>query len=635
MKLIACSFVFAVLLELASRSDAHPGAIAEGRGSCGAEFDSAQTAFQIPDITEGWYVRRVGTCTHPFFWVTFNTSVKEQKVTFVAGSPEFAGFEDKLNFNAVLFGPGYAPLDTPAALVDWQVEVPSGLGGKVLSSPSSFGSCDFVSNPVMTQYKSVTNGRCMEHMTIEAGYKTVGLAGKTWHNWWLANHDLRIPVPGTHYLVIWASHRTTNKVAAGKIEVTMGPWTWSSLAGKSITKQAQSQTTTCSCAINHASWYGGQNLEMIGYVSPSLFSSQLPFQECSKRGVTSSSSCRASLKSTAIPSKEPNGSSVEWSGLFELKAGTYNWDFFAFRYHTEWKFPDSTMDVVIVPTQAASGLTALEGAESSADKAMHASLAVEAPASKTHHIGWYIPGVHSHGNVTESHGTNIGPGKKMTVRVNDTVHFMWKDKMHQLDKMLDEAHLTSCNFTGSTVVQAAAVTASYTLGTAATGTHYFSCNVSGHCAAGQKIIVTIAPQTASVSGQSSPSLLRPSEQMPVGSLAPTVFRVSLPKPTGSASSNVTFKLVVPANGFYAFFTQHRPAEFLAEQLTCTTACPAGEKYAFWQVSKSYGVSTSAPTVVTTSNGNKTTVTTVAATSSAPPSVASLVSFVLLWLAIRL
>jgi len=120
-----------------------------------------------------------------------------------------------------------------------------------------------------------------------------------------------------------------------------------------------------------------------------------------------------------------------------------------------------------------------------------------APAKKMYHIGWYIPGAHSHGNVTEDHAdANVGFGKKIIVRVKDTVHFMWKDKMHQLDKMLDESHLTSCNFTGSTVLQAAAKTAEYTLSTAATGTHYFSCNVAGHCAAGQKIIVTIEPAAA-------------------------------------------------------------------------------------------------------------------------------------------
>ena len=54
------------------------------------------------------------------------------------------------------------------------------------------------------------------------------------------------------------------------------------------------------------------------------------------------------------------------------------------------------------------------------------------PASKSFEIGWYIPGAHTHGNVTESHAdANVGPGKKMTVRVKDTVKFLWKDKMHQ------------------------------------------------------------------------------------------------------------------------------------------------------------------------------------------------------------
>lgn len=370
---MAKSVLFFVVV-LVTQTEAHPGAMAEGRGSCDAEFNTAGTAFHIPDIREAWYVRRVGTCSHPFFWVTFDTTSVNQQVTFVAASPEVADFQDKLDFNAVLFGPGYSQgnsWDMPAALVEWEVLVPRGVGSKALTSPASFSSCDFVSNPVMRNYKALTNGRCMEHMTMAPDFAKPALAGNTWNNWWLASHDLEIPVPGKYFLVVWASDRGTGKVTSGRIEVTLGPWAWSGYASASTTAQAQSQSSTCSCATNHASWYA-QNLDMIGGVSPSLFSSQLPFQVCNATGADSNSFCHAGIKSAQINGN--NESSVEWSGLFELEAGTYDWNFFAFKQYAEWKFPDATMDVVIVRTNGI-GLDGLQGAESAADAAMTASLA--------------------------------------------------------------------------------------------------------------------------------------------------------------------------------------------------------------------------------------------------------------------
>lgn len=140
----------------------------------------------------------------------------------------------------------------------------------------------------------------------------------------------------------------------------------------------------------------------------------------------------------------------------------------------------------------------------------HAATSAAASAAKTHTVQWYIPGVHSHGHGGsgghEDHGTdNVGEGEKMSVVVGDTVSFQWKDKRHDVTKMADKAHLDSCNFTGSTVLRAAAETATYNMAASAVGTHYISCSVSGHCAAKQKVIVEVkaaAPVTAAASGAS-------------------------------------------------------------------------------------------------------------------------------------
>jgi len=136
----------------------------------------------------------------------------------------------------------------------------------------------------------------------------------------------------------------------------------------------------------------------------------------------------------------------------------------------------------------------------------HAATPAAASVAKTHTVQWYIPGVHSHGGSggQEDHGTdNVGEGKKMSVVVGDTVSFQWKDERHDVTKMADKAHLDSCDFTGSTVLRAAAETATYNMAETAVGTHYISCSVSGHCAAKQKVICEVkaaAPVTAAASG---------------------------------------------------------------------------------------------------------------------------------------
>jgi len=257
---------------------------------------------------------------------------------------------------------------------------------------------------------------------------------------------------------MWVSDRATGQVSSGRLEVTIGPWVWFAKAPDALQQLARSQTTTCSCAVNHASWYT-QNLHMAGNVPSSLFSAQLPHQQCTAPGANSASSCHASIKSPKIKSS----SAVEWSGLFSLDAGTYDWTFYAFKNRTIWEFPDAAMDVVIVPTTG-TGLAGLEAAESQGDTAM----------------------------------------------------------------------------------------------------------------------------TASQNSNPSPSIIAPGMSVNIKSAALATFRISLPAPVQGSGINVTFRLTVQAKGSYAFFTQHRPSEFLAEQLACAT-CSTGSKYAFWKVAKTYGV----------------------------------------------
>jgi len=121
-----------------------------------------------------------------------------------------------------------------------------------------------------------------------------------------------------------------------------------------------------------------------------------------------------------------------------------------------------------------------------------------APAPKTHHVNWVIPGSHAHGNGSaQDHGSDqVGAGKTMSMTVGDTAHFMWKNQTHQLNQMADEKHLTSCDFAGSTALVADTKTGSYAFKPTAVGTTYFSCKTSGHCAAGQKIIIAVTAKPA-------------------------------------------------------------------------------------------------------------------------------------------
>lgn len=430
-------------------------------------------------------------------------------------SPEVSAFEDKLSFNAVLFeqissanaGETSSQFSMPQALIDWKVQVPSAnpphnhskYHARYFGSPGSFDSCAFVQNPVMSKYTKVTGNRCMEHLSLPADYKDPLLAGKTWKNWYLASHDVRVAKPGRHYVVMWASERGVNaSVVTAKLELTIGPWSWGGYASDMAQKLAQSQSTTCSCATNAPSWYG-QHLDMIGDVPFGLIAKRHPFARCTAPTTGHAAPdvnpqthapqdfdhtpplghCHASIKSPKIAET----SSVEWSGLYKLQAGTYHWDFYAFKKSDGYEYPDATMDVVGVRVPEAAQSTSqspfgeLESAEPIADAHMTAGLAAESNNS----------------------GSEVAPGE----------------------------------------------------------------------------MVALSGQLSTAQG----------------------FRLQLTDPASGNDTMLhhTYRIQVPLTGWYAFFTQHRPAEFMAEHLTtscgATQACAAGEQpYVFWSASKTYGVS---------------------------------------------
>ena len=73
---LACT----VLLALVGTAVAHPSGLASGRASCGTEFHTPEDAYVIEDPTEARYLRRIATCSAPFFWTSFTTtSVRKER----------------------------------------------------------------------------------------------------------------------------------------------------------------------------------------------------------------------------------------------------------------------------------------------------------------------------------------------------------------------------------------------------------------------------------------------------------------------------------------------------------------------------------------------------------------------------
>jgi hypothetical protein len=115
-------------------------------------------------------------------------------------------------------------------------------------------------------------------------------------------------------------------------------------------KLAQSQGTTCSCAVN-GNDFREQHLDRLGGVDPNLFISQLPSGSCEidNDQTTTTSSC------VTIPQQPyySNESPIEWSGIWQLEGGkTYEWTFHAYStgINGTFGYPDPGMFVYAVPS---------------------------------------------------------------------------------------------------------------------------------------------------------------------------------------------------------------------------------------------------------------------------------------------
>ena len=371
---------------LSGCAEAHPGAIAEGRATCGVEYSTAGTAYRIPDIEEAWFLRRVATCAQPVFWNSFDITRAGQPLYIAAITPKLKRFQDKLSFNAILYGPGVGaslpgvseiPADLPAGVT---VEESLGLSAGYLKPPSDLGSCAFVkTNNVMKNFAALIEGRCTEELYLEADYKDALQADTTGFSWWLYSFNHTAAQPGTYYVQSWLTDPETGAVAQGKYELTLGPWTWYGYADDNTQKAAQAQGTDCTCAVN-ALAYKEDPLLRLGQVPKALFIEELPGGSCAG-SAPPASACVTQSRLAAL-SKD---SSVEWAGAFDLKQGrTYQWTFRSYRYCCGKSaatqvcrdaFPDPGIDVFVTYLSTlfggeASG--ALEGASSTADDALKA-----------------------------------------------------------------------------------------------------------------------------------------------------------------------------------------------------------------------------------------------------------------------
>mmetsp|Transcript_40049 Transcript_40049/g.96706 ORF Transcript_40049/g.96706 Transcript_40049/m.96706 type:complete len:535 (+) Transcript_40049:107-1711(+) len=366
--------VVVVVASCAFPALAHPGAVADGRASCGEEYSTAENAYTIPDIREAWYLRRLATCSNPVFWTKFEVVESYQPIYIAVISPELERFEDELQFNGILYGPGLSPNGSnnngmspipstetipPEVTVDEEL---AKLGAGYISSPARFDTCDFVdTNPVMKSFSDLHNDRCMEEFDFPADFSdALQQSTKAW-SWWLYSFNHVAAEPGTYYLQTWLTTRedvvnnnttTSTQVLAaqGKYEMTLGPWTWVGTPSEAVLEQAQEQGTSCSCSVN-ALDYKEQYFDRLGDLDgEALALAQLQGASCQDPSLPEelTSPCHT------IPQRPymSDNSATEWSGSFVLEANrTYEWSFHSYFQGMEealYDYPDPGMYVHIV-----------------------------------------------------------------------------------------------------------------------------------------------------------------------------------------------------------------------------------------------------------------------------------------------
>lgn len=178
MKAVSYAFLLSFLLAT-QQVNAHPGAVAEGRATCGVEYSTPDTAYAIPDIAEAWYKRRISTCQAPEFWVQFEVASENQQLYIAAISPEIDRFRDQIQFHGILHGPGIV-VDESNGLAAIPTNLPPGItirndlgGAGYMKPPETLGTCSFVdTNPVMKDFSNLIEGRCMERFTFDVDYDT-------------------------------------------------------------------------------------------------------------------------------------------------------------------------------------------------------------------------------------------------------------------------------------------------------------------------------------------------------------------------------------------------------------------------------------------------------------------------------
>jgi hypothetical protein len=197
--------VLLLLLLSVTSVGAHPGGIAYGRATCGSEYSTPNSPYVIPDIKEAWFLRRIATCSQPSFWTSFDVTEKGQPIYIAVITPELERFQDRLSFNAILYGPG---LDSSLpGLRDVPQQLPAGIarngdlgpGAAYVQSPRDLSTCGFVDeNEIMKNFavKHVKRGRGLEELSFENDYKDPMQAGTTSWSWWLYsfNHTTLVAI---------------------------------------------------------------------------------------------------------------------------------------------------------------------------------------------------------------------------------------------------------------------------------------------------------------------------------------------------------------------------------------------------------------------------------------------------------
>lgn len=370
-----CFAVLFVLFASLHCASAHPGAVANGRASCGVEYSRAETSYIIPEIRDAWYLRRLATCQAPVFWNAFNVTRPRQQIYVAVISPQIQRFTDRLQFHMIMYGPGVnaslpglasVPETLPDGVtLDTELVQEGGQGLAYATSPTGFSNCDFVdTNPVMRQFSDVINGRCMEEFRIsDPNFDDTLQRNTTSYSWWLYSFNhVASETTGTYYLQTWLTTRENNNyTTTGKYEITLGPWTWTGYASEATLNLAQSQGTTCSCAVN-ALDYKEDYLQRLGAIHETdFYNAHLPTKVCrhddnTTTTVTTSTTTTNNNNACGTIPQQPylsKGSSVEWSGLFTLTKGrNYSWTFRSYYLTGEggYQYPDPGMWVYITNT---------------------------------------------------------------------------------------------------------------------------------------------------------------------------------------------------------------------------------------------------------------------------------------------